>query len=118
MMKKFLSVFIPVILLTATAGVYVVNHYCMIAGKTTANYACCSNCNDDCCKKDIKVIRLTIETVKQSESKIFSAFDFIPFTVSVFSAPLKDCYSNDFKTGYNPDPLLFFESTKTTVLRI
>lgn len=118
MMKKFLSVFIPVILLTATAGVYVVNHYCMIAGKTTANYACCSNCNDDCCKKDIKVIRLTIETVKQSESKIFSEFDFIPFIVSAFSAPRKDYFSNDLKTGYNPVPLRFHESIRTTVLRI
>jgi hypothetical protein len=84
-MKKFLSVLIPVILLTATAGVYVVNHYCMITGKTTANISCCSRCSDDCCKKDVKVVRLSFESVKHSESKILSVFDFIPMFTSAIS---------------------------------
>lgn len=117
-MKKFLSVFIPVILLAATAGVYVVNHYCMITGKTTANYDCCSRCDDNCCKKDIKVIRLTIESVKQSESKFFSAFDFIPFTVTTFSIPLTDYFFEAQEFGNSSVSLPFPESIRTAVLRI
>ncbi len=117
-MKKFLSVFIPVILLTATAGVYVVNHYCMITGKTTANNTCCSRCSDDCCKKDIKVVRLTIESIKQSDSKILSVFDFAPVSVSAFSFPANPEYLTAVLIPHPEAPLLSLESLRITVLRI
>lgn len=89
-MKKFLSVLIPVILLTATVGVYVLNHYCMITGKAATNYSCCSRCNEECCKKDLKVIRLTFESVKQSDSKILAVFEYIPFLTSGIYLPAAD----------------------------
>lgn len=117
-MKKFLSVFIPVILLTATVGVYVVNHYCMITGKTTANYTCCSQCTDDCCKKDIKVVRLTIESIKQSDSKNLPSFDFTGFTTVFFSIQFTNVLSQQTWFADSHFLLTFAKSIRTTVLRI
>jgi hypothetical protein len=115
--KKILSVVVPVILLTASAGVFVVNHYCLMTGKTTLGHACCNSCDEQCCKKELKVFRFTFESVKQPDTKWIFTSPSCPSLISTENSLLSQALS--FWLYWHPpciSPLK--QKVRTVVLRI
>ncbi|MCC6385468.1 MAG: hypothetical protein LC117_02580 [Bacteroidia bacterium] len=117
-MKKFLSVLIPVILLSAMVGVYVVNHYCMVTGKLTEQKSCCSKCDDNCCKKNIKVFRFSFES---DNLPLFEVLNAISSLLPRPNLNLTGLFLSDLVVNllFEPsDPVPLEEQLSTIILRI